>query len=143
MKNIALDTLPKIHQKLIIEAKQVIKNSYSPYSGYKVGAAVLTLSNKIITGTNYECAAYGDTICAEKAAITAANSAGYAHIKAIAIIAEQEIQKTVSPCGSCRQLIAEAANRINSDILIYLATYNLKLIQKTSAKELLPFDFKL
>ena len=95
-------------EELIRAAIEARKNSYSPYSKFAVGAAVLTLAEetKIFTGCNIENASYGLTICAERTAIFSAVSQGYHSIEAIAIVAAQEMPY---PCGACRQVLSEFA----------------------------------
>ncbi len=92
--------------KLLKLANEAKENAYSPYSSFKVGAALLTKDNKIITGCNVENASYGLTICAERNAIFAAVNQGYkpGDIVAISIAASA---KNFSPCGACRQVILE------------------------------------
>ncbi|NJN94139.1 MAG: cytidine deaminase [Anaerolineales bacterium] len=88
--------------KLAIEARE---NSYSPYSHYKVGAALLTMSGKIFTGCNIENAAYTPSNCAERTAIFKAVSEGERNFAAIAVATSNG----VAPCGVCRQVIREFA----------------------------------
>ena len=92
-------------EKLIEVAKNYRKNSYSPYSKFPVGAAVLTKSGKIFGGCNIENASYPLGNCAERTAIFKAVSEGEKDFEAIAIIADTE--SPCSPCGACRQVIAE------------------------------------
>ena len=80
----------KTQKKLLDAAQEVSKNSHCPYSHFHVGAALLTDKDEIITGTNFENAAYGSTICAERAAILSANSQGKNKIQSIAIFGEGE-----------------------------------------------------
>ncbi len=120
--------------KLIASAKAIVKNSYSPYSHFAVGAAVLTYEGKIFTGVNIENASYGLTICAERIAIGATISAGNTNIKAIAIYSPDGMP---SPCGACRQFITEFGNDIN--VIIVPPNENV-IIQKTIS-ELLPINF--
>ena len=92
---------------MAIEAR---KNSYSPYSKYEVGAAVLAESGKIYTGCNIENAAYGSTICAERTAMVKAVSEGERRFRAIAIVGAPKGEPLLSlcpPCGACRQFMAE------------------------------------
>lgn len=89
---------------LIAHAEEVKLNSYSPYSGFKVGAAVLSADGRIFTGTNVENASYGLTICAERVAIGCMVAAGSEEITAIAIAADRPY---TPPCGACRQVIYE------------------------------------
>lgn len=81
--------------------------AYVPYSGFHVGAAVLTPDGRIFTGCNVENASYGATICAERTAIVKAISAGETKISAIAITSDSD--DLTFPCGICRQVIAEFA----------------------------------
>ena len=90
-------------QELISLANQVRSNAYTPYSNYKVGAALLTKSGKIFTGVNVENAAYPATICAERAAVFNAVSAGEREFEAIAVVT----RNGGTPCGSCRQVLSE------------------------------------
>ena len=92
-------------KKLIAEAKRVREFAYCPYSNFAVGAAVLGESGAIYGGCNVENASYSMTNCAERTAIYKAISAGEQEILALAVVA-QGIEP-VSPCGACRQVIAE------------------------------------
>lgn len=80
--------------------------SYSPYSRFRVGAAILCEDGTIITGANIENRSYGLTICAERSAVVAAISSGFRTFKAIAI-ATPDADYPVSPCGACRQVLSE------------------------------------
>ena len=98
---------------LIDEAIRVRRNAYVPYSGYSVGAAVLT-DNGVYKGCNVENASYGLTICAERNAVFSAVAAGERHIRALAIVGSfrgEEITDYAYPCGACRQVIAEFSDR--------------------------------
>lgn len=124
-------------EELVELAKKEMERSYSPYSKFKVGAALLTKDGKVYLGTNIENAAFGLCLCAERNAIFGAycNGVKKEDIKALAVIADTE--GPVSPCGSCRQVMAELLNR---DTPIYLA--NLKNdIMVTNVEELLPYSF--
>lgn len=90
---------------LINEAKAVMKFSYSPYSKFAVGAALLTESGEIFVGCNVENSSFGATICAERVAVTSAVAKGHQKFKAIAVISSSE--KLCTPCGICRQVISE------------------------------------
>jgi cytidine deaminase len=90
---------------LIDAAKSAMSNSYSPYSCFKVGAALLCNNGKIFTGCNIENVSYGLTICAERTAVFKAISEGYKEFDAIAIYSTSP--KIAYPCGACRQVLIE------------------------------------
>ena len=122
---------------LIYEAIQARENSYSPYSKFAVGAALLTTDGRVFRGCNIENAAYGLCMCGERNAIFNAYSNGVTQddIEAIAIVADTD--EPVSPCGSCRQVLSELFPKNGK---IYLA--NLKGdVKETNITELLPFAF--
>lgn len=91
------------YSALVQAAVEVRARSYSPYSCYAVGSALLTRTGKIFTGANVENAVYPLTNCAERTAIFAAVSAGEREFEAIAVVTEN----AGTPCGSCRQVMAE------------------------------------
>lgn len=97
------------YQRLMTEAQKARENSYSPYSHFRVGAALLTKSGKVYTGCNIENAAYSATNCAERTAIFKAVSEGERDFEAIAIVGgkEGEAARFCAPCGVCRQVMAE------------------------------------
>ncbi|WP_019421315.1 cytidine deaminase [Paenibacillus sp. OSY-SE] len=101
-------------EQLIQEAIEARKQAYSPYSRFQVGAAVLA-GGKVYRGCNVENASYGLTNCAERTAIFKAVSEGESKIEAIAVVADTE--GPVSPCGACRQVLAEFCD---SQTKIYL-----------------------
>lgn len=120
-------------QKLIQAAIEMRKQSYSPYSNFAVGAAVLSNDGYIYGGCNIENASYGLTNCAERTAIFNAVSDGKRNISAIAVVADTD--RPCSPCGACCQVIGEF--KIPCIIMA-----NLKGEYKTvSLEELLPFSF--
>ena len=119
--------------ELYDEAKLASTNSYSPYSKFRVGAAVLTFEGKVYWGTNVENGAFEATH-AERVAIASAITHGVKKIRAIAVYGETE---SVPPCGSCRQAIIE----LDENILV-IFKYGGVLRQKLIS-ELLPFQFKL
>ncbi len=136
---------------LIDAAKDARKNSYSPYSKFKVGAAILTKSGRNIRGTNVENAAYGPTNCAERTAIFTAVTEGEIvvdkdglreekRMQAIAVVLDVETPEDASPCGVCRQVIWEFAE--DKDMPVIMCTAKGEYVIKTIG-ELLPFGFKL
>jgi len=118
--------------KLINAARLARKFSYSPYSKYKVGAAVLTDDNTIISGCNVESSSYGLTCCAERTTLFSAISNGHNKFKALAVITKDG----GTPCGACRQVIWDLCG----DIPIYIADENGK-VEETTSKTLLPKAF--
>ena len=131
-------------QILLAEARRITGLAYAPYSGFHVGAAVLLANGQIITGNNQENAAYPSGLCAERVALFYAN-ANYpdSAVKAIAISAAKNgvlVNDTVKPCGSCRQVLAEAEVRYDTPIRVILdgqdSIYVLKGIES-----LLPLSF--
>lgn len=94
--------------ELISLAIKARKNSYSPYSGFKVGAALLCGDGRVYTGCNIENAAYSETVCAERVAFFNAVMQGSRDFKKIAIVGgKNEPDFNVAPCGACRQVMAE------------------------------------
>jgi len=96
----------EIDDKLFAAAQDSAEKSYSPYSKFRVGAAILCGDGSIVTGTNVENRSFGLTICAERSAVVSAISAGKKDFKAIAI-ATPDSTYPVSPCGACRQVLSE------------------------------------
>ena len=101
---------PNNYESLYNAARAALTNSYSPYSMFRVGAAVLTKIGKVFTGTNVENVSYGLTICAERVAIFNAVSQGDRALAAIAVASESG--GACAPCGACRQVIFEFARSI-------------------------------
>ena len=122
--------------KLYLKAKEAMANAYAPYSDFKVGAAVLTAAGDIFTGANVESASYGATLCAERAAISAAIAAGVREFSAIAVAASGT--EPAYPCGICRQVIFE----FGPDIRVIVGADPDHLEAYTIA-ELLPHGFRL
>ncbi|MCR4435596.1 MAG: cytidine deaminase [Clostridiales bacterium] len=96
-------------RELVKTAREIMKNSYSPYSKFRVGAAVQTESGKLFTGVNIENASYGATCCAERTAVFKAVSEGEKKVKAVAIASDSD--DFIYPCGICRQVIGEFGDR--------------------------------
>jgi len=93
------------YSELVEKAKEARNFSYSPYSKFRVGAALLTKTGKVYTGCNIENIAFGPTVCAERTAIFKAISEGEKEFEAIAIISD--LKTYVYPCGVCRQVMSE------------------------------------
>lgn len=127
---------PELEAKLVDAAWKARERSYAPYSGFHVGAALLTKSGEIFTGVNVECASFFNTICAERTAACTAVAAGHREFIAVAVVAEAP--EPASPCGGCRQFLAE----FNHDLIVLYA--NQKGVIRTHMRALLPelFDDK-
>lgn len=124
-----------MEDKLLIKiAMEAREKSYSPYSKYKVGAAVYTKSGKVFTGCNIESASFSPTICAERVAFTKCISEGYKDIDKIAVVGSDI--KTSFPCGVCRQFMVE----FGKDIKVICAR-NLDSYEIYTLEELLPNSF--
>lgn len=121
------------NELLISRALAVRAWAYAPYSNYQVGAALLASSGKIYDGVNVENAAYPSTICAERTALVKAISEGERQFEALVVATENG----GSPCGSCRQMLAE----FGLDLMILIVNGEGKILQETSLKELLPQAF--
>ena len=120
-------------QELIKLASEIRKNAYVKYSNYPVGAALLGKSGKIYTGVNIENAVYPLTICAERTALFKAVSEGEKEFDAISVVTDNG----GSPCGSCRQVLAE----FGLDMIVYIADGEGNLLEETTVRELLPRAF--
>jgi cytidine deaminase len=92
---------------LLDHARDAAQNSYSPYSGFKVGAALRLVSGEIVTGTNVENASYGLTMCAERSALVRAVSQFGPGIRIAAVAVANMNGAASPPCGACRQMLAE------------------------------------
>lgn len=92
---------------LLAAAREACRNAHAIYSNFPVGAALLTVTGEIITGVNVENISYGLTICAERSAIARAVSEGHTRFEGIAVWAGARDSGHVTPCGACRQVLAE------------------------------------
>lgn len=128
-------------KELIRKAIEARRNSYSPYSHYQVGAALLTADGQIVTGCNIENAAYGPTNCAERTAFFKAVSEGIRHFAAIAIVGSPEgeaLTQYAYPCGVCRQVMREFCEPENFQIIVAKSEEDYRVIKLA---ELLPESF--
>jgi len=123
----------EMREKLIAAALEARQWAYAPYSGYKVGAALLTASGRIYDGVNVENAAYPDSICAERVAVFKAVSEGEREFIAIAVVTANG----GTPCGSCRQVLSE----FGGETQVYIASADGELLMETSVSDLLPGAF--
>ncbi|MBN2167139.1 MAG: cytidine deaminase [Marinilabiliaceae bacterium] len=138
------ETLSTTEQLLIQKANEIRNNSYSPYSNFKVGAAILFDDGSITTGSNQENAAFPSGLCAERVALFYANSQfPTKKIIQIAIIGGYKNETTdtpITPCGSCRQVLIESESRQSSPIELLLVGEK-KIWKISTAKALLPLSF--
>ena len=126
-------------QQLIDAAKEVRPNAHAPYSGYRVGAALIDDTGTLHTGCNVENAAFPEGTCAEANAIGSMVAAGGKRIVAIAAVGGADEIEACTPCGGCRQSILEFADENTRIILIGEG----KQIDSYSIDELLPAGFRL
>ncbi|QFF99474.1 cytidine deaminase [Psychrobacillus glaciei] len=122
-------------EKLMEASKTAREKAYVPYSKFPVGAALLTKDGEVIHGCNIENASFGLTNCAERTAVFKAVSEGKNSFAAIAVVADTE--GPVSPCGACRQVLAEFCD---GNMPVYLTNLNGNVLE-TTVSELLPGAF--
>lgn len=126
------------YQVLKEKAKEASKNSYSPYSNFKVGACLLLKNNVYIQGCNIENASYGLANCAERTAMFTAYAQGYKKDDILAIAIYSPSEKLVPPCGACCQVMNELLNRDTPVLMVYGKDLNTKEVK---VKDLLPYSF--
>lgn len=126
--------------ELVLKAIEAMQNSYSPYSDFKVGAALLTESGDVYTGCNIENVAFGPSVCAERVAFFKAISEGEKNFSKIAVVGGKagKITSPTPPCGVCRQVMREFCD---DDFEILIVSENNKY-DKALLKDLLPQSFK-
>lgn len=126
--------LPDEDRQMLIDlANEARRRAYAPYSNYPVGAALRTKTGRIYSGVNVENAAYPQTMCAERVAIFKAVSDGETEFEIIAVVTNNG----GSPCGGCRQVMAE----FGLDTVVLMADGNGKLVKELTVNELLPEAF--
>ena len=130
------------YHSLALAAIDAMKRSYSPYSHFTVGAALLTKDGKVYTGANIENASYTPTVCAERNAIFTAVHQGEREFEAIAIVGGHngDVKGVTAPCGVCRQVMSEFCSPDFKVILV--TTPDGDYVEETLAN-LLPYTFKL
>ena len=140
-----IEELPTEIQNLFKQAVTVQKNAYAPYSKFRVGVAISLDNGKTILGTNQENAAYPSGLCAERVALYQAVS-NFPESKILTIVItasseKNEVTSPITPCGSCRQSIAEYEIKQESPIAIYFTGESGKIYKSESLKNLLPLIF--
>ncbi|MCQ2083530.1 MAG: cytidine deaminase [Bacteroidaceae bacterium] len=137
------EQMEKVDSELVCKALEATNLSYAPYSKFNVGAAVRMSDGRIFTGANQENAAFPSGLCAERTALFYAHAhADGAYIESIAIAASQggvQVKQPITPCGSCRQVMAEFCTSDNP-VSVLLAG-SAKSIKFDNALDLLPFTF--
>lgn len=140
----SLDELDRIDKLLLKNAIEISANAYAPYSSFCVGAAVLLENDEIVTGSNQENIAYPSGLCAERVALFAAHSKFPSiRVKAIAIYAQSadfKVEEIVSPCGACRQVMAEYEGLGGKPIEIIMGSQEM-IIKTVGISQLLPLMF--
>lgn len=118
-------------ESLIAAAKEARLRAYAPYSNFQVGAALECSDGTVFTGCNVENISYGLTICAERVALASAVAAGHRSFRRIAVVADTT--QPISPCGACRQVMAEFCD----DLTVVSANYRGEVF-RAALSELLP-----
>ncbi len=122
------------NEKLLQSAREALQHSYSPYSRFRVGAALLTASGKIYSGCNIENSSFSLTICAERTALFKAVSEGETVFSKLLVVSDAD--DFITPCGACRQVISDLA--VNVDIILTNARGEM---QHKKIGDLLPLAF--
>lgn len=122
-------------ERLDAAARQVARRAYAPASGFQVGAALLAVDGRVFTGCNVENASYGLTICAERSAVCQAIAAGVREFTAIVVYTP--LREPGSPCGACRQVLAEFAPALPVRLI-----GDSDRVVETSVDRLLPRPFR-
>jgi cytidine deaminase len=123
---------------LLAKAQSARVFAYAPYSGFRVGAALRTAQGDVYTGCNVENASYGLTVCAERAALFKAVCDGKREFSALAVVVDADAEDLATPCGACRQVLAEFAE----DLVIVLGNLS-GAVETYGLKQLFPSPFKL
>jgi cytidine deaminase len=141
-----LSELSAQEQQLVANAKAAFKTAYAPYSGFLVGASVLLENGEVINGSNQENVAYPSGLCAERVALFYAG-AKFPDVKintvAISVLSKNfEVKDVISPCGACRQVMAEYEDKQHKPIKVILHSPTDEVLIANRVEDLLPFMFK-
>jgi cytidine deaminase len=123
--------------KLYDAALEAFNHAYAPYSHFHVGASVLLKDGKIISGANIENASYGLSNCAERSTLFACYSQGYRKDDIMKLLIIGDVEKPISPCGACRQVISELMNP-ECEVILTNLKKDMKVLK---VKDLLPYAF--
>ncbi len=135
------EDLPAKYRELLFRAKHSLEQSYSPYSNFRVAAALELVSGQVITGTNQENASYPLCLCAERVALAAAAAAYPDEAPAAMAITVGRGHSPATPCGACRQVLFETELRYRRPIQLILQAETGPIWVFSSARLLLPFGF--
>ncbi len=142
----SIKDLPEEYQLLLDEAYDAQSKAYAPYSNFKVGASLLLENGDVFKGNNQENAAYPSGLCAERVAFFAYGASGISsEVKAVAIVAGSEaftLEGILSPCGGCRQVLAEYECKQNKPIELILKSDSDEVYVIPSVADTLPFAFQ-
>ena len=133
-------------QQLIINAKEAFSTAYAPYSGFLVGASICLENGEMINGSNQENVAYPSGLCAERVAMFYVG-AKFPNVKiktiAVSVFSKNfEVTDIISPCGACRQVMAEYEDKQKQSIKVLLHSPNDQVLIANKVQDLLPFMFK-
>ena len=135
-------SLPDAEQALVLAARKALDSAYAPYSQFQVGAALLLENGAVVSGSNQENAAYPSGLCAERVAFF---SAGSQHpnipILSVAITTSYPLAQPVSPCGACRQVMAEYELKQDQPIRVILVAHDGSIMVLDRVRDLLPMYF--
>lgn len=140
-----MSDLSKDEAELVAAARDAMTHAHAPYSRFAVGAALRMTDGTILTGSNFENASYGLSLCAETVAIAAANAQG--RLKDIAAIAVTggpmtgASEDVITPCGRCRQILKEAQDMARRDLTILCAAPQGDAVRRFTLDHLLPEAF--
>lgn len=142
----SFDELSSKDKELIVNAKEALTTAYAPYSGFLVGSSVLLDNGEIVSGSNQENVAYPSGLCAERVAIFyAAAKFPKAKIKVVAVSViskDFKVSDIISPCGACRQVMAEYEEKQLESIKVILHSPTDEVLIVNKVEDLLPFMFK-
>lgn len=140
-----LEELNEKDKALCMKAEEALNTSYSPYSKFKVGTALLLKGGKVVLGSNQENVAYPSGLCAERVALFMIGSADpNAVVESMAITAKTDnfvIEKPVTSCGACLQVMAEVEQKQKQEIEVLFYCINGEILKVKGIKNLLPFVF--
>lgn len=141
-----VEDLPENYRILLNKAYEAQNKAYAPYSNFKVGASLLLEDGSVVSGNNQENAAYPSGLCAERVAFFAYGASGsQSKVKAVAIVAGSKafkLEGILSPCGGCRQVLAEYESKQNQPIELILKSDSEEVYVIPSVADMLPFAFQ-